>query len=121
MKKIVRGLKGTYLVKFSDTELTFPEKLLSVLEGFSIRGFETVLVKEEYSYLQMFPTLEEKGYFFTLENGKTRIPRSIKDCLGIENKGYVIGISYMLELWGPSWELHKKQLDSMDFSEIDVF
>ena len=120
MKRIASGLKGTYPVKFSDTEIAFPEKILPILESFGIRGFETVLMEEEERYLRMFPALEEKGAFFTLEKGKTKIPRAIKDYLGIREEGYLIGMSYILELWGPSWEKYKKQ--QKDFSGTpDIF
>jgi hypothetical protein len=123
--KRVAGLRGRYTVKFSDTEFPIPSDLLSVLEKCGMQGFDTTLGKEgEMKYLNMYPVDKETGSFYTIYEGKTRIPRAIKGYLGIKKNGIIVGLFNKLELWGPeSWKSyikHEKKIGAYDVSTPDI-
>jgi len=119
MKIEVTGLKGWYTVKFSDTEITIPKKILRVLEDFKVKGFEaSVCQQDEFWYLEMIPDSKKQGTFYTIRNGRMGIPKEIKDSLRIEETGFLVGISDKLELWGPYWEKYRKQLEKISIPDL---
>ncbi len=114
MKMKISGIRGSYTLSFKGNRFYLPKDLCSALDSTVVKGFKASLKQDErYKYLVLIPDTEEQGKFYTIRNYKMAIPPGIKRSLGIEKNGHLVAYLGNLELWGPSWDEHVKDVEYM--------